>query len=84
LPEGGEAGAAPHPPDQADRRARPFRRRACRMARPARVDIRCRNPWRRARRRLFGWNGRFTHRLRCSRALGPTVGRRAGTARQTD
>jgi len=35
-----------------------------RMARPALVAIRCRNPCRLARRRLFGWNGRFTHRLR--------------------
>jgi len=30
------------------------------MARPARVDIRCRNPWRFARLRLFGWYVRFT------------------------
>jgi hypothetical protein len=30
------------------------------MARPARVDIRCLNPWRFARLRLFGWYVRFT------------------------
>ena len=33
------------------------------IARPARVDIRWRNPWRRALLRLFGWYVRFTHRL---------------------
>lgn len=33
------------------------------MARPARSDMRWRNPWRRARRRLLGWNVRFTARL---------------------
>jgi len=43
------------PVDQADRRCRPLRRRFLRIARPARVDIRCRNPCLRARRRLFGW-----------------------------
>lgn len=31
------------------------------IARPARVDIRCRKPWFLARFRLFGWNVRFTH-----------------------
>ena len=55
-------------PDQADSRVRPLARRALMIARPARVDMRCRNPCRLARRRLFGWNGRFTHRLRCPRA----------------
>jgi hypothetical protein len=30
------------------------------MARPARVDMRCRNPWFFARLRLFGWKVRFT------------------------
>ena len=35
-------------------------RRDLMMARPARVDIRCRNPWRFARLRLFGWYVRFT------------------------
>lgn len=38
---------------------RPFRRRAARMARPARVLIRWRNPWVLARRRLLGWNVRL-------------------------
>lgn len=38
---------------------RPLRRRAARMARPARVRIRWRKPWFLARRRLFGWNVRL-------------------------
>lgn len=38
---------------------RPLRRRAETMARPARVRIRRRKPWTRARRRLFGWNVRL-------------------------
>jgi hypothetical protein len=46
-------------PDQADSSARPLRRRAARMPRPARVRIRSRNPWVRARRRLFGWKVRL-------------------------
>jgi hypothetical protein len=44
---------------QADRRARPLRRRPERMARPARVRIRRRKPWVRLRRRLLGWNVRL-------------------------
>jgi hypothetical protein len=40
-------------------RARPFRRRADRMARPARVRMRSRKPCVFARRRLFGWNVRL-------------------------
>ena len=44
----------------ADRRFRPFARRRLRIARPARVDIRARNPCRRFRRRTFGWYVRFT------------------------
>jgi len=40
-------------------RARPFRRRAARTARPARVRMRSRNPCVFARRRLFGWNVRL-------------------------
>jgi hypothetical protein len=64
-----ERALAPDAPDQADSLARPLARRALRIARPARVDIRCRNPWRFARRRLFGWNGRFTHVLRCPQRL---------------
>ena len=39
----------------ADRRARPFARRAPRIARPARVAIRARKPCFFARRRTFGW-----------------------------
>jgi hypothetical protein len=46
--------------DQAERRARPFCRRVRRIARPARVCIRLRNPWRLARLRLLGWYVRFT------------------------
>jgi hypothetical protein len=56
------------PPDQADSLARPFNRRAFRIARPARVDIRWRNPCRLALFRLLGWKVRFTHRL-----LGPGI-----------
>jgi hypothetical protein len=37
-------------------------RRRLRIARPARVDIRARNPCRRFRRRTFGWKVRFTRR----------------------
>ena len=44
---------------QADRLLRPLRRRAARIARPARVRMRRRNPWVRARRRLFGWKVRL-------------------------
>jgi hypothetical protein len=53
-------------------RARPLRRRAARIARPARVRMRSRNPCVFARRRLFGWNvrlltwdSRWTGRGRC-------------------
>jgi hypothetical protein len=38
---------------------RPLLRRAARMARPARVRMRSRNPWVRDRRRLFGWKVRL-------------------------
>lgn len=48
-------------PDQAESLWRPFWRRERRIARPARVDIRCRNPCLLARRRFFGWNVRFTN-----------------------
>lgn len=44
---------------QAESSLRPLRRRPDRMARPARVRIRSRNPWVRARRRLFGWKVRL-------------------------
>jgi hypothetical protein len=46
-----------HP--QAESEARPLRRRADRIARPARVRIRSRKPCVFARRRLFGWNVRL-------------------------
>ena len=39
--------------------ARPFRRRAARIARPALVRMRSRKPCVLARRRLFGWNVRL-------------------------
>ena len=48
------------PIDQADSLLRPRRRRALMIARPLLVIIRCRNPWRRARRCTFGWYVRFT------------------------
>lgn len=44
---------------QALNRARPLCRRAATIARPARVRIRSRKPWVRARRRLLGWNVRL-------------------------
>jgi hypothetical protein len=64
----GEVGTPPHPSGrrkhgattaltrqrQTLTRARPFRRRAARIARPALVRIRRRNPWVFARWRLFG------------------------------
>ena len=67
----GELGWPPHARDrrkhegpcpengQADSRSRPLRRRLARIARPARVRIRRRNPCVLARRRLFGWNVRL-------------------------
>ena len=44
---------------QADSLARPLRRRAARMARPARVDMRRRKPCVFERRRLLGWKVRL-------------------------
>lgn len=44
---------------QADSSERPLRRRAERIARPARVFMRARKPWVRERRRLLGWNVRL-------------------------
>jgi hypothetical protein len=44
---------------QAESSERPLRRRADRMARPARVRMRRRKPWVLARRRLFGWKVRL-------------------------
>jgi uncharacterized protein (DUF2132 family) len=59
-------------PAQADSSPRPLRRRACKMARPARVRIRRRKPWVLARRRLFGWKVRlltvWLHRNKASGA----------------
>jgi hypothetical protein len=54
-----EAAGSTSLPAQADSSARPLRRRAARIARPARVRMRSRNPWVLARRRLFGWNVRL-------------------------
>ena len=48
---------------QAESSARPLRRRAARIARPARVRIRRRKPWVLARRRLFGWKVRLLTRV---------------------
>ena len=47
----------------ADSSVRPLRRRAARMARPARVFMRRRKPWVFARRRVFGWKVRLL--IRC-------------------
>ena len=55
-----ERAAVTDAPDQADRRARPLRRRERRTFRPARVAMRWRKPCFLARRRLLGWNVRFT------------------------
>lgn len=44
---------------QADSCTRPLRRRAAKIARPARVDMRCRKPCLRDRRRLLGWKVRL-------------------------
>ena len=56
---GQQRGSFPNSYAQADNSVRPLRRRAARMARPARVRMRNRNPWVLARRRLFGWNVRL-------------------------
>src|SRR4051794_22109874 len=45
--------------DQTASRLRPLRRRAARIARPARVRMRRRKPCVLARRRLFGWKVRL-------------------------
>jgi hypothetical protein len=50
--------------DQADRRARPLARRALRTRRPPLVAMRARNPWRRLRLILLGWNVLFITPLR--------------------
>ena len=63
-----ERPAVADPPDQAESRVRPLSRRALMIARPARVRMRARKPCLRARRRLLGWNVRFTD-SRLSRLL---------------
>lgn len=55
VPKGIEIAPERESPDQAERRVRPFWRRALMMARPARVRMRWRKPCLRARLRLFGW-----------------------------
>ena len=55
-------GSGQHYRDQADSSARPLRRRALRMARPARVRMRERKPCVRLRRRLLGWKVRLLMR----------------------
>ncbi len=64
---------------QADSSERPLRRRAARIARPARVRIRSRNPWVLARRRLLGWKVRLLTRGSRGRARF-SAGDRTGTA----
>jgi hypothetical protein len=49
-----EGPAVPDPPDQADSRLRPLRRRDLMIAWPARSDMRCRKPCFLARLRVFG------------------------------
>ena len=56
----GESETSRNAIDHADKRARPLERRDFKTARPARVFIRLRNPCFFARRRLLGWNVRFT------------------------
>jgi hypothetical protein len=73
------AGSTAEP--QAESSERPLRRRAARIARPARVRMRRRNPWVLARRRLFGWKVRLlTIGLRNCRAQDPGC-RRGGRCR---
>ncbi len=68
---------------QADSSPRPLRRRAERMARPARVRIRSRKPWVLARRRLLGWKVRLVtvglHHRVVGRPLQMTAWVRAAT-----
>ncbi len=67
--------------DQADSSSRPLRRRAARIARPARVRIRRRKPWTLARRRLFGWKVRLLTRSPKFELQDYGFRRLAGTAR---
>src|SRR5262249_38685376 len=55
-----ERAAVADAPRQADSLWRPFSRRERRTARPPRGDMRCREPWRLARRRVVGWDVRLT------------------------
>lgn len=64
--------------DQADRLARPLRRREDRIARPARVRMRRRKPCFLARRRLLGWKVRLLTSLSFDVCSGP---RSTATAR---
>jgi hypothetical protein len=59
---GAATGRRPGARRQAESRERPLARRPARIARPARVRIRRRNPWVFARRRLFGWKVRLLTR----------------------
>ena len=74
-----ERAAITNSPDQADRRRRPLSRRERNTLRPARVDMRERKPCFFARRRLLGWNVRFTRGLR---DLPPRRGHRSSLLRQ--
>jgi hypothetical protein len=79
--EGSEGCTAADAPDQADRRERPRRRRDLSTARPLLARIRDRNPWRFLRRRVLGWNVRFTHGLLArNRPRGPEVRGRSSRA----
>jgi hypothetical protein len=62
---------------------RPLRRRAARIARPARVRMRRRNPWVFARRRLFGWKVRLLTTGSPDTARQSYCPRRGLTARRT-
>jgi hypothetical protein len=66
-------------PDQADSFSLPLARRALRMARPARVDIRWRNPCFLDRLRLFGWKVLFTRNSSTGRS--PATSGHSGSAR---
>lgn len=57
-----QPGAGREHAGQAESFERPLDRRAARIARPARVRMRRRNPWVLARRRLLGWNVRLLTR----------------------
>lgn len=69
-------------PDQTETEARPLRRRADRIDRPARVRMRRRKPCFLCRRRLFGWNVRLDiGQLRCC-LVRLAAGRRAAARRR--